>query len=263
MVTLRDQRTSLVSVIGEVNTPTRLPITAQGDRVLDLLTRAGGPKFPGHETYVSLVRDGRRGTISFLRLVNSPPNNIFIRNNDTIFVYREPHTFVAMGAFNSSGGLGGTPQPTSINFDKEHLTLAEAMGKAFGLSDLQADPSSIFLYRLKSKRVAAALGINVSIEPTNIPYYAKAPAVEAMIGIPTTETDEGRYPVIYNLNLRDPTGIFHAQRFLMRNNDVLFASNAVTVEIAKVLTFMRIAIATFREGNAGVWEAKCKGTVGC
>jgi len=137
------------------------------------------------------------------------------------------------------------------------------MGKAFGLSDLQADPASIYLYRLESKKVAAALGIDVSVQPSNVPYYAKAPAIESMIGIPTTETDEGRYPVIYNLNLRDPTGIFHAQRFLMRNNDVLFASNAVVQEMTKVLTFMRIAIATVREGNSGVWELKCKGAVGC
>ncbi len=261
VVTLREQRTSLVSVLGEVNTPARLPVTAAGDKVLDVITRAGGPKAPGHETYVRLVRNGREGTVSFLRVVNESKNNIFVQGNDTIFIYREPHSFVALGALNSAGGNGGTPQQTQINFDKEKLNMVEALGKAFGLNDLTADPASIFLYRLESKRVAAALGIDVSIEPS-VPYYTKAPPVEAMMGVATTETDEGKYPVIYNLNLRDPTGFFHAQRFMMRNNDVIFASTASAYEMVKFLTVLRTFIATVREGNFMVQELKCRGAVG-
>jgi polysaccharide biosynthesis/export protein len=261
VVTLKDQRTSLVSVIGEVNSPTRLPVTAAGDRVLDAISRAGGPKFAGHETYVSLQRDGRRGTVSFLRLVHEPANNVYVRGNDTIFVYREPHTYVALGAF--SAGSGFTPQQADINFDKEKLNLAEAVGKAFGLNDFSADPASIFLYRLEPKRVAAALGIDVTVEPTNIPIYTKAPvSYQEEAALPTTETDEGKYPVIYNINLRDPSGFFHAQRFRMRNHDVLFASNASSVEATKFLTYLRTVIATVREGNSMVQELKCKGVAG-
>ncbi len=262
IVTLRDQRTSLVSVLGDVNAPTRIPVTAGGDTVLDAISRAGGPKFSGHETYITLQRDGRQGTVSFLRLVSSPANNIFVRGKDTIFVYREPHTFVALGAFGTSG-LNTNPTQGQINFDKDKLTLVEALGKAFGLNDLQADPASVFLYRLESKKVAAALGIDVSVEPTNVPYYAKAPRSDLLVSYPTTETDEGKYPVIYTVNFRDPTGFFIASRFQMRNNDVLFASNAVTVEQSKVLIYMRNVIATVREGNAAVQELKCKGVAGC
>jgi polysaccharide biosynthesis/export protein len=261
IVTLRDQRTSLVSVLGDVNAPTRIPVTAAGDTVLDSVSRAGGPKFPGHETYVTLQREGRRANVSFLRLINSPSNNIYVRGGDTIFVYREPHTFVAMGAFGFGGGL--TPQPGQINFDKEKLSLAEAVGKAFGLNDSSADPASIFLYRLESKRAAAALGINVSVAPTSVPIFTKAPSAEfAAEAFPTTETDEGKYPIIYVVNLRDPTGFFHASRFQMRNNDILFAANATTVESTKVLTYLRTFIATVREGNAGVHELGCSGAVG-
>jgi polysaccharide biosynthesis/export protein len=262
VVTLKDQRTSLVSVVGEVNAPNRLPVTAAGDRVLDAISRVGGPKFPGHETYVTLQRDGRWGTVSFLRLINEPKNNIYVRGNDTIFVYREPHTFVALGAF--AGGSGIFPQQMDINFDKEKLTIAEAIGKAFGLTDLAADPASIFLYRLEPKRVAAALGIDVTVDPKNVPLYAKAPlsTLQEQSGVPTTETDDGKYPVIYNINLRDPAGFFHAQRFQMRNKDVLFASNSSSFESTKFLTYLRTVVATVREGNALVNELKCKGAVG-
>src|ERR1700759_2006168 len=52
VVTLSQQRTSLVSVFGEVNTPTRYPAAASGakDRITDAITRAGGVQGEGYET---------------------------------------------------------------------------------------------------------------------------------------------------------------------------------------------------------------------
>ena len=37
-------------------------------------------------------------------------------------------------------------------------------------------------------------------------------------------------PIVYNLNLRDPSGYFLAQNFEMRNKDVIYTSNAASVE---------------------------------
>jgi polysaccharide export outer membrane protein len=50
VVALVDQRASSVSVLGEVNTPTRFPANASGERLLDAIARAGGPRNPGYET---------------------------------------------------------------------------------------------------------------------------------------------------------------------------------------------------------------------
>ncbi len=54
-------------------------------------------------------------------------------------------------------------------------------------------------------------------------------------------------PVIYNLNLRDPAGYFLATKFEMRNKDVIFTSNAQSVESGKVLTYMRLITATVND----------------
>ena len=228
VVTLREQRATQISVLGDVNTPNRLPTSASGERVLDAISRAGGPKFPGHETFVALERGGRKATISFLRLVSEPANNVFVRPGDTVYVYREPQTFVAFGATGQTplGGLN-----LQIPFDRERLTLAEAVGKAGGLIDDRAEPRSIFLYRLESHKVAKAIGADV-----------------------TKVTEGGLVPVIYSVNFRDPTAYFHAQRFQMRNHDVLYVANANSVEMTKFLTFLRTSIATVREGNAMVRE---------
>jgi polysaccharide export outer membrane protein len=241
VVTLKEQRTSLVSVLGEVNAPTRLPVTAAGDRVLDAISRAGGPKNQGFETYVTLQRGDKKASVSFLRLLNEPANNIFIRPGDTVFLYREPHTFLAFGA---SGRNGQFP------FEKEKLTLAEAVARASGLLDERADPTSVFLFRLEPRKVAEAIGA----DPTKKVEYVM-PAVYNV-------RPDDMVPVIYNVNLREPVGYFHATNFRMRNYDVLFVSNASSVEVLKVLQFVRIAISTVREGNFAVNELQCRGAVG-
>jgi hypothetical protein len=48
----REQRSNLVSVVGEVNTPIRHPAANLGarDRIMDAITRAGGIKPQGYET---------------------------------------------------------------------------------------------------------------------------------------------------------------------------------------------------------------------
>ena len=43
-------------------------------------------------------------------------------------------------------------------------------------------------------------------------------------------------PVVYKLDFKDPRGFFAAQRFLMRDNDVLYVSNAASTDIQKLLS---------------------------
>jgi polysaccharide export outer membrane protein len=45
-------------------------------------------------------------------------------------------------------------------------------------------------------------------------------------------------PVIYQLDLHDPGGYFLASKFQMRNKDVIYVSNAVSVEATKMLTYI-------------------------
>ncbi|MBV8095690.1 MAG: polysaccharide export protein, partial [Acetobacteraceae bacterium] len=124
VVALVEQRTSLVSVLGEVNTPSRFTLHAAGDRILDAISRAGGPKGQAFDTWVMLERGGRRTTIPFGALVYEPSNNGYVEPNDTIYDYREPQTFVVFGASGQQG---------QFNFEAWRVSLAEAVGKAGGL----------------------------------------------------------------------------------------------------------------------------------
>src|SRR5450759_56826 len=90
VVSLLTHNTSSISVRGEVNTPGRFAVSAAGEKILDEITRAGGPKGQGFDTWVMLERKGKRATIPFGALVYESQNNIYARPNDTIYVYREP-----------------------------------------------------------------------------------------------------------------------------------------------------------------------------
>ena len=211
VVAIIDQRASSISVLGDVGAPSRFPANASGERLLDIIARAGGPRNPGYDTWVMLEREGRQATAPFAALVNQPANNIFVRAQDTIYVFTEPRTFTAFGA---SGLQGHFP------FAAWRVTLAEAIGKAGGLNDSLADPASVFLYRGEPREVAELLGVDCS--------RFSGPII----------------PIIFNLNLRDPAGYFLASNFEMRNKDVIFTSNAVAVEATKFMTYVRLVVAT-------------------
>jgi polysaccharide export outer membrane protein len=159
----------------------------------------------GAETWVLLERNGRRAIAPFGALIYEPANNIYAHPDDTIYLYREPQTFLAFGAV-------GTQQ--QIPFGAWRLSLAEAISKAGGLLDIQADPASVFLYRGEARDVAAALGIDCS------------------------KYEGAVIPVIYTINMRDPAGLFLASSFEMRNKDILYVSNAFAVESTKFMTYL-------------------------
>jgi polysaccharide export outer membrane protein len=211
VVTLVTQRASSFSVLGDVRASGRYPALPSGERILDVIARAGGTSSPGHESWLVYERDRKRVLIPFGAIVDIPANNIYVRANDLLYVYHEPQTFLAFGA---SGRQGQLP------FDAWHISLAEAIAKATGLNDTQADPAATFLYRGEPREVAAELGVDVS--------KYKGPIV----------------PVIYNLDLRDPAGYFLASKFEVRNKDVIYISNAQSVEVTKFLNYVRTIIGT-------------------
>jgi polysaccharide export outer membrane protein len=216
IVSLATQNTSLITVLGEVNTPQRLQALSAGEHVLDAITRAGGPRGPGYETWVTLERGGKRATVPFGALVYQPANNVWVHPGDTIYVYREPQIFLAFGASGQQG---------QFTFDMWKITMAQAMGKAGGLLDAQAEPSGVYVYRREPRELAERLGVDCS----------------KFVG-PTV-------PIIYNADFRDPAGYFLANQFQMRDKDVLFAANAATVDSAKFMQYVRVIIATANDAT--------------
>jgi polysaccharide export outer membrane protein len=216
VVSLNQQHSSVVSVLGDVNTPGVLGLNSVGERLLALIARAGGPKFEAIESYVTLQRDGKRVKVLLSRVVHDPRENIFIRPNDVIFLTRESPTFTALGALNQNVfGFN-----SEIPFDVETLTLAQAMGKAGGLNDNQSDPSELYVYRYEQRHYLEKLGVD------------------------TTRFTMDMIPTIYHLNLRDPSGMLLASAFQMKIKDVMYVANAKVVDYYKLLLLINNTAAT-------------------
>ena len=81
----------------------------------------------------------------------------------------------------------------------------------------------MFLYRGETRIVAERLGINTSQYPGPI------------------------IPVIYLVDFRDPAGYFLATKFAMRNKDVIYISNALSVETTKAMVYFRTIIGTLND----------------
>jgi polysaccharide export outer membrane protein len=212
VVTLLERNASEVTVVGDVvNAANRFKIRPGGERVLDLIAKAGGLRYPGYEIFVTLQRRQRRTTVYFPTLVNKPEENIFVAPGDTIYIYREQQRFVAIGALNTAGLTG------QYAFEQERLSLNEAVARAGGLLDFRANPGQVFLYRLEHRNMLERLQVDLRAFP----------AEQIMI------------PVVYRANFRDPSSFFFAQSFPMRHKDVIYVSNADAVEVSKFLALLQ------------------------
>ena len=62
-------------------------------------------------------------------------------------------------------------------------------------------------------------------------------------------TPDGKVPVIYQVNLKDPGAFFVAQGFPIRNKDVMYVSNAPAAELQKFLNIIGSVVAPIAAGR--------------
>ena len=216
VVSLAQGRSQEVSVTGEANASIRYTPDPSGERILDAIARAGGPKYPVFETWVTLKHGTAIYRTSFNSLVRNKSNNVYIEPGDSVILDRQFRSFMALGASGQNG---------QINFDNETLTLAQALGKAGGILDARGDPAQTFVFRMEPKKLVATMGVD------------------------TTPFLTPKVPVIYRVDLREPDGLFLTSKFAMQDQDILFVSNAGAAELSKVLNLFSLATANLYNGS--------------
>lgn len=202
VITVVTSRSTQVAVLGDVNEPQRVDISAAGARILDVISAAGGLTSPNIETSITLQRRGRIATVAYNTLLRNPSDNIYVAPGDVVSVEHERRTFLSFGA----SGLTGR-----FDFEDSNLSLGEAIGKAGGLRDDRADPAQVLLYRTVAKRKLTEMGINIS----------------HFVG--------DTVPVVFRANMRDPSALFAVQKFKMADKDIIYISNSDSVELLKFL----------------------------
>jgi len=196
--------TSTVTVIGEVATSARMPLTARGERLLDALAASGGVRQPVNKMTMQLTRGNQVQALPLEALIRDPKQNIMLQPGDVITALFQPLSFTVLGA---------TGKNEEVNFETQGISLAQALARAGGLNDMSADARGVFIFRFEE---ASALDW-----PS-----------------PPVATPEGKVPVIYQLDLKDPSAFFVAQSFPVQNKDVLYVSNAPAAELQKFLNIV-------------------------
>ena len=204
LVTDNKPISSTVTIGGEgIGVAQRMPLTVKGDRLLDVIAQAGGVRMQVNEIYVLLQRGGVTERVPLARVTEDPRENIFMRPGDVVTLVRDPQTFIAQGA---------TAGNAEVPFGNDSLTLAQALVKAGGLNDFRADARGVFVFRYEQPSVLRAL-------------RPESPFAHA----------EGKVPVVYRVNLQDPNSLFMQQRFQIANRDLIYVSNAPTVQVNKAV----------------------------
>ena len=203
LVTVSKNLSNSVTVTGEVTNGAQVPLSARGERILDVIASAGGLKAPVHDVFISLSRGSTTAKIPMQALLANPRENIFVRPRDVVTVESQPQTFTAFGS---------TGRNELVKFDAAGVTLEEAVAKAGGLQSEMANPEGVFLLRAEPAAIARQLD----------PAYPVPPGAASV-------------NVVYRINLRDTATYFLARSFQVRNKDVIYVAAAPSAEFYKAM----------------------------
>jgi len=195
-----------VTVVGDVATNGRIPLTPKGERLLDVLAMAGGVKASVDKVTIQITRQNRVANLPLATVIADPDQNIRLGPGDIVTALYQPYSFTALGATNKSA---------EIPFEATGLTVAQALGRVGGLREDRANVRGAFIFRLESPA-----------------------ALDPAIAATAPRTPDGRVPVIYQFDLGDPSTFFVAQTFPMRNNDILYVSSAPLADLQRFVGMM-------------------------
>jgi polysaccharide export outer membrane protein len=208
VVTIADRASFVVSVLGDVTQPTTIALKPGGLRLLAAIARAGGSKYPGFETVVTLQRKGRTEQATLSAIARDPSQNIQLAPEDVVYVSQEPRAFMGFGATPDPGALGGQ-NSRRFPFDRENMTLAEGIAKMGGLLSGRADPTAVFLFRHSPREVLERAGVDLHNMPGEL------------------------VPTVYTIDLSQAEGYLIADRFFLKNRDIVFVSDSPSVDLLK------------------------------
>lgn len=205
IVTMAGNTSNAVTVLGEVRNPGRQPLSANHDRILDVLAAAGGSSRSIYDVNVQIQREGRTYVAPMAIVTTEFNENVRLQRGDQVNLVYKPRRFSSFGAFNAVARSELPPGP---------LTLAEALSGVGGLDSNLADAKSVLVFRFERPETAQLLGIQ---------HPATARGV----------------PVVYRLNLNEGEGFFIASNFQIEPDDIIYAPRAGAAEMRKFFEFVQ------------------------
>jgi polysaccharide export outer membrane protein len=212
IVNVRQDANNAITLSGDVTTPGRYALALQGDRLVDVIAKAGGTKFPARETYVTFIRGEETAVQLLSTIMETKAENIYVSRGDQVYLTHDPKRYTVLGAVTSPG---------IYTFEAASVTVLEAVASAGGLLDERADSTGLFVFRYERME---------TLEKINVDYS------RAVTGA------GNKVPTIYRINMRHAKSYFYAQSFLLQNRDSVFVANADTAQLEKLLRLINLGL---------------------
>lgn len=191
---------STVSISGQAGANGVYPIDASTRTLATMLAKSGGVTIDPATAIVRVTRGGHTGKIWLNDLYQNPALDIALRPGDKIMIEEDSRKFIALGA---------TGTQSTVPFVSPTMSALEAIATVGGLSTMSADPKGVFILRDEPEEIA-----------------------RSVLGRPDLIGDQR---IIYVLNLTEPTGLFEARDFQIRDGDTLYVTEAPFVQWQKTL----------------------------
>lgn len=131
-------------------------------------------------------------------LTRNSMENIYLYPGDTVRVMQDQYEVTVLGATNSN---------TILNYGDNGLSISDVIAKTSGLNDFRANPKGVFVFRKAEFS------------------QSKLPTGEAA-------------PEVLRFDLTSAEGLLLAQKFQLKNKDMLYVSNASGSELQKFLSII-------------------------
>jgi len=191
---------STVSIMGNVGGQGVYPIQRPTRTLAAMLANAGGVTIEPDIAQITVTRGNHQGSIWLTDLYDHPILDIALRNGDRILVKEDSRRFVALGA---------TGTQNLVPFRTRTLSAIEAIAQVGGLNPNLADPTGVFVFRNEPAAIAnAVLGRNDLV---------------------------GDQRFAYVLDLTQPTGMFMARDFVIRDGDTVYVTEAPFAQWQKTI----------------------------
>src|SRR5690606_6311019 len=189
-----------VPVVGGVGAQGVYPTERPTRPLAAMIAKAGGVVIQPEIAQITITRGKHTSTVWLTDLYDDPRYDIALRPGDIILVEEDQRAFTALGA------TGGQHR---VQFETQELSAVEAIAQVGGLSTNFADPTGVFVLRDETPEIAnAVLGRSDLAGPVRMAYV---------------------------LDLTEPSGIFNARDFIIRDDDTIYVTEAPYVQWHKTL----------------------------
>ena len=199
---------STVTVVGSSGNNRLIPLSAKNERILEAIALAGGINDAINRISIQLTRKDRTVSMPLENIVSDTLQNVYLNSGDIITIQNQPLNFTVLGASGKNDEIG---------FESKGISLAQALGRAGGLQDFRADARGVFIFRFEDP--SRLMDITpLAANPKNL--------------------IDGKFPVIYQIDLKNPQTFFWSQKFMIKSSDMVYISNAPSSELNKFINMI-------------------------